>query len=345
MANTYFAGGNTQEGFCGFFEDILGLGKRVRTYYVKGGPGVGKSSLMRRVAEALEQAGQEVERFLCSGDPDSLDGISAPCLGLAMMDGTAPHVLDPRYPGARDTLVSLGDCLDAPAMRPLLPEIRRLNDAIAGRYRQAYAYLAAAGRVLEGATQAPEEQRTHRMAATLCESYLPLRGGMGASRSLFADSLTHQGPISLIPTLARDTAVSLKLEFGQSADRLLRLLGEKARLRGLDVLELRDPLNPNALRHLYLPAHRLLFTSEAVPDAKETIPADALFQPQAKSEHELVFDRNVYELLMVRATEQLKAAKGLHDELEAHYAPHMDFLRWQQMLDAILTELALAPKP
>lgn len=342
MANTYFAGGNSQEGFCSFFEDILAREKRGRAFYLKGGPGVGKSSLMRRMAAALEKAGQETELFLCSGDPESLDAVTAPCLGLLLVDGTAPHVLDPRYPGAQDTLVSLGDYLDEPAMRPRLPEIRRLNDEIAARYRQAYAYLAAAGRVLESALQEPDESRTRHMAGTLCDSYLPLRGGMGASRRLFADAITHQGVRSLTDTLARDTAVSLKLSFGQSADRLLRLLAEKARLRGLDVLELRDPLRPQALRHLYLPAHRLLFTSDAAPDAKETIPAEGLFLPQAKSERELGFDRNVYELLAVRATEQLKAAKALHDELESHYAPHMDFLRWQERLDGLLAELGLA---
>ena len=136
--------------------------------------------------------------------------------------------------------------------------------------------------------------------------------------------------------------MALRLEFGQSAHRLLSLLSERATLRGLDVLELRDPLRPDALRHLYLPAHKLLFTSEPVPDAKETIPADALYWPQPKSERELGFDRNVYELLAVRATEQLKAAKALHDELETHYAPHMDFLKWQEKLDGILGELGLA---
>ena len=61
-----------------------------------------------------------------------------------------------------------------------------------------------------------------------------------------------------------------------------------------------------------------------------------------EAEKEQSFDRNAYELLIQRATEQLSAAKKLHDELESHYVGHMDFLRWQTMLDRILRELELA---
>ena len=108
-----FAGGNTGIGFYSCFEDILPKGQRKRMFYIKGGPGVGKSTLMRRVAQAAAQAGQPVEYYHCSSDPDSLDGIALPGLGWAMMDGTSPHVYDPVTPGARDTLIPLGDCLDA----------------------------------------------------------------------------------------------------------------------------------------------------------------------------------------------------------------------------------------
>ena len=61
----YFPGGNTAEGFCSHFGDILPAPVRRRMFYLKGGPGVGKSTLMRRVGEAAEKAGLEVEYFHC----------------------------------------------------------------------------------------------------------------------------------------------------------------------------------------------------------------------------------------------------------------------------------------
>ena len=47
-----FAGGNTSQGFYSCFEDILPKERRKRMFYLKGGPGVGKSTLMRRAAQA-----------------------------------------------------------------------------------------------------------------------------------------------------------------------------------------------------------------------------------------------------------------------------------------------------
>ena len=94
----YFPGGNTAEGFCSHFGDILPAPMQRRMFYLKGGPGVGKSTLMRRVGEAAEKAGLEVEYFHCSSDPDSLDAVCLPQKGAALMDGTAPPAMTRMMP-------------------------------------------------------------------------------------------------------------------------------------------------------------------------------------------------------------------------------------------------------
>ena len=48
---------------------------------------------MRRVGQAAEERGYQVEYIVCSGDPDSLDGVVLPQLQTAIVDGTAPHVV------------------------------------------------------------------------------------------------------------------------------------------------------------------------------------------------------------------------------------------------------------
>ena len=60
-----------------------------------------------RAAAALEERGLETVYIHCSGDPESLDGVIAPAIRTAIVDGTAPHVLEPRYALAHERYVDL----------------------------------------------------------------------------------------------------------------------------------------------------------------------------------------------------------------------------------------------
>lgn len=87
----YFLGANSSAGFFSLYDQLIDPETASRVYILKGGPGCGKSTLMGMVAKELERVGERVEYILCSGDPDSLDGVVAPGLGAAIVDGTAPH--------------------------------------------------------------------------------------------------------------------------------------------------------------------------------------------------------------------------------------------------------------
>lgn len=91
----YFLGANAPDGFYSLYPELIDLERARAVYILKGGPGCGKSTLMRRVGERMEQAGLETEYILCSGDPDSLDGLVLPQLETAIVDGTAPHAAAP----------------------------------------------------------------------------------------------------------------------------------------------------------------------------------------------------------------------------------------------------------
>ena len=59
-----FPGSNTSAGFMGFFEDLRSRAKR--TVILKGGPGVGKSTLMKEAGQHFERLGQPVVYYHCS---------------------------------------------------------------------------------------------------------------------------------------------------------------------------------------------------------------------------------------------------------------------------------------
>ena len=113
----YFLGANTHGGFFSLFDELYFPLFDGRLYVIKGGPGTGKSSVMKKVASEAEKRGFEVERIYCSSDPSSLDGVIIPALKTAVADGTSPHVIEPKYPGAVEQIVNLGDCWDTAFLR------------------------------------------------------------------------------------------------------------------------------------------------------------------------------------------------------------------------------------
>lgn len=87
----YFLGSNSPTGFYSLYQELITPETANAIYILKGGPGCGKSTLMRRVAAQAAQTGEEVEYIMCSGDPGSLDAVLLPRLRVALVDGTAPH--------------------------------------------------------------------------------------------------------------------------------------------------------------------------------------------------------------------------------------------------------------
>lgn len=88
-----FPGGNTAVGFFSYYDYILPQEDAERIFVIKGGPGVGKSTFMKKAGRVFVKKGYDVEYMHCSSDPESLDGIVIPDLKAAMLDGTAPHVV------------------------------------------------------------------------------------------------------------------------------------------------------------------------------------------------------------------------------------------------------------
>ena len=66
----FYLGALGPHGFCGYFDRLCQEPDR-QMYLIKSGPGCGKSTMIRKIAEASPLP---VQRIHCSSDPDSLDG-------------------------------------------------------------------------------------------------------------------------------------------------------------------------------------------------------------------------------------------------------------------------------
>lgn len=229
-------------------------------------------------------------------------------------------------------------------MRSHIEDILNLQKAISGRFRRCYCYLGGAQKVLEAARPGQEDPREARKLAAEWAETLPLRGGGGSLRHLFGSAYTPRGRVDLVARMDLKQRMTVDCPFGLDADTLMTEAARQATMRGLHVVALMDPLCPARISHVIIPAHGigLLSGRRSPTDQGEWLDTERLFQMQEEAEKEQSFDRNAYELLIQRAIEQLSAAKKLHDELESHYVGHMDFLKWQAVLDRILKELELA---
>jgi hypothetical protein len=116
-------------------------------YVIKGGPGCGKSSFMKTIGQAAEDAGLDVEYVICSGDPDSLDGVLIPAWHVGYADGTSPHILDVALPAASGAYLDLGQFYDVAALRPKREVLADLTAKYRAQYAIAYKALAEAKRL------------------------------------------------------------------------------------------------------------------------------------------------------------------------------------------------------
>ena len=71
---TYFAAANGYNGFRSNFEKIFSLQKLEKLFVIKGGPGTGKSTIMKKLAKEFSNC-SDITNILCSSDPGSLDGL------------------------------------------------------------------------------------------------------------------------------------------------------------------------------------------------------------------------------------------------------------------------------
>lgn len=142
----YFAASNSGDGFISYFDKIFDNSLFDHIYILKGGPGTGKSSLMKQAAAYAKKQGQKTEKILCSSDPESLDGviIYSNNKRTAILDGTAPHTRDCSLPGVVDEIVDLGQFWNGKTLKEHRTEIEILNDKKKNAYESAYAFLKAA---------------------------------------------------------------------------------------------------------------------------------------------------------------------------------------------------------
>lgn len=353
-----FPGGNTSQGFYSFYDHIIEP-DAARIFVIKGGPGVGKSTFMRKIGETMLDKGYDVEYHCCSSDNGSLDGLVIPALRVAMLDGTAPHVVDPKTPGAVDEIIHLGDHWNEEGIRANKKEILACNKELSRLFRRAYSYLAGAklfldevksyyrqtGALNTGALDKLVLELTHEIfEGQQRETDNP------RDRHLFATAITPDGSVSHLESIAShvEKRYIIHGDDGTGKNTLVRRLMEAAMMRGHSIEAYHCALDPNLIDHLVIPGLSVAIINAVEPHfyyAKNgdcEIDTMQCVTPTLNEDMivEKTIAREMYRRCMDYAVQYIRRAKRIHDDMEKYYIPNMNFAaieaRREQILKLIL---------
>ncbi|MBQ7726070.1 MAG: hypothetical protein IJT66_02890 [Clostridia bacterium] len=343
----YFLGANSCEGFVSAFGNSYRPDGEWRAVLIKGGPGTGKSSFMKYVALKAAERGMEPVLCPCSSDPGSLDAVILPEKHFVIMDSTAPHTVDPSYPGACETIVNLGVYWSQEKLLSASREIIDATNRNHALHQSASRYLRAAGLLLtdnyKTALACTDQEKTLAFADRLCRQWIPESPGQGTEWVRFAGGITPLGVVSYAGSITAETEKIVVIDdvFGSASHLIMKRIREYALQNGQEVLTLKNPFLPSQiLDHVVLPSLSLAFVTEndfirftgggRRIHARRFVSAKQLHA----SRERMRFNRKAVRELLVTAAGKLAQAKAVHDELEQYYIHAMDF----ESLTAFATE-------
>ncbi len=352
----YFLGGNTPSGFYSLYHELSDPKRMQALYILKGGAGCGKSSLMKRVARHAQAAGLETVLIPCSGDPHSLDGLILPQLAAAIVDGTAPHVVEPVCPGVVEQYVDLSGFYDRDALQSIKGEVLAATAAYQGHYKRVYRCLDAAGELRRDmtellSTEAVQQKLAKRAKGIIGRELKRSGSEEGQLSQRFLSAVTHRGRLTLWDTVSAqaDRVYELSDTYGL-AHHLLTPILTAALAAGHDAVACPDPMAPDRLAHLILPGLSLAFVTSTADQpwphrAYRHLRLDAAVDSDLSrvSRPRLRFTRKVADALVGEAVSGLVQAKEAHDQLEALYNPHVDFDGVYHVADKLAEKMLALP--
>ena len=342
---SFFAAANGYGGFRSYFMEIFNPASFVSMHILKGGPGTGKSSFMKRLLHEFKESADECEAIYCSSDPTSLDGVIIKKDGAlaAVIDGTAPHAQDPVFPGAVDRIINLGELWNEETLFEARDEIRGLVTAKMHAYGCAYDYLNVAGLLTKKVDQAinsiyngedqskislllPEiKNRETRISTRLVTSY----GKDGFGR---------------LDTLSRiaDEVYSVVGVYGSEYIFMSRLRRALENV-GCGFTHLPSVLDGSKTYGIFIPSIKRAIIADRFPALADDSVIDTsrfLDQKRLSEQKEcLEFLWREREAMLWAAADQFKRASDEHFKLEKIYSRAMDFSKIDAFYDSCRSDI------
>ncbi len=346
MQRAYFLGGASPTGFTtSFWTEHSGY----YGYYLKGGPGTGKSTLMKKVAAAF--ADETISCWHCASDPHSLDAVVLEDRRVFIADATAPHEAGTQLPFVTGETVDLAAGLSPKPIHENQADILRLWRENGTAHRQARKGLAGIAElealIADAAAPALQKEKLSGFAARLFKRLISKSAG-GQGKLLYRQSiaLTPEGYVRYLPAGFDLLLVYDPLRI--AGELLLRGLAEYAVEAGT-VCEvttaLTRPNTPPVM--LILPEYKLVVaavTEASLPEFPtpvSSIRAQRFYDAAVLRKHRSLirFGSKTVAQTVQKVTDLLSDALYLHDALESYYIRALNPQFLNQKTDDIIADI------
>lgn len=334
----YLIASNTSDGFVSFSHNFLRDAERV--YILKGGPGCGKSTFLKRIGEDILKEDFSVDFINSPSDANSIDGIFIHDIRVAIVNGTAPGVIDPKYPGAIDRLLDFGEYWDIDYLRNNKDEIKRYTDEIESNYKELFKYLRNAKLVhdrwekeyLKGMDFKKAEEITKSLIENLIEEGKESRG---KEFHRFSGAMTPQGNINFYEILTEGikNRYIVKGRPGTGKSTMTRKIAKAALEAGYDVEYYHCAFDPESIDMIIIPVLSFAILDGTAPHVVDPDEKDYLVDMFECIDTNIVHEQEEpFKSIEIEYANEISDAKKvytrikeLNDKLENYYVNATDF--------------------
>ncbi len=333
-----YPGGNTYRGFYSFYDYILDQKEANQIVIIKGGPGVGKSLFMKKLGEEMYNRGFDVEYHHCSSDNNSVDGVVFPEIAVAFIDGTAPHVVDPKNPGGVDKIIYFGDYWNEEKLMDKKFNIIKANTEIGRNFKRAYGYLTAAkgvyDNIKENIDEAIDWVKVNKITEQLMSeifSETTFSDRLGKKRHLFGSAITPDGIKDHLETIVEPNEVIYLLEgsYDSAQSYIMEKIADVAVNKGYRVELFHNHFIPEKVDHIVINDLSVAITTSSKFNSinNKVICIDSCLSKDLLDQRsgEIKLDIDKCTELINLAVSNITVAKKIHDRMEEYYIPNMDF--------------------
>ena len=352
-----FISANGFNGFRSHYNEVFKSESFERIFVIKGGPGTGKSSLMKKIRDRYKKENIRIESIYCSSDPSSLDGLilTREETKIGLVDGTAPHERDAIFPGVTDEIINLGEGLEHDELFGSKHEIRRLSNYKKIAYKNGYGLLRISGEAIRTYHDIYPCSDIYSWAVSFCSEFIREKSArLQRDEQLgFSSAFSRFGKSVLSENLPRKRDYILRGN-GFTEYAATRALKSALRDNNVHFSAMPSPLSDDLIDIIITPefkiyAHSMLRDSfifddgiTPIPYSDKTIAATFIDLPDTaykSGDSSASMLPSIYSQLLSDAARHFEEAASYHLALEKIYSTAMDFSVADRYYDYITSKI------